>query len=397
MNSLRKILRFYLRKKKSSSPKRLNVKLKRHHSIKKATGVKSSKSESIHNIAFCTHDEIKQTYSDLNPCTSTSQGSIVSFLSNTSTLMDSTWIQMYTDRSICKQRCPKQDCRVEVGTDTESDDDDDGIADQISKSNDNLSVLSNGSSGDMLIVNSSVDKTNDMIKQRLRNLRTTAVQLNIPQPVQISMLETIYDMKMVNLRTEIESNLKRFEVKSKSERSSLFKFIETMATTKRLLKNGIKLRSKSVDLDKNDSEPKHKNYFGCERDVLERKYEQQIRKIQYEILKSIKEIEIQMSQVKQRQIQEAAVENCVKCARQVECSCYPNNPGISRNEPKHSYSTEVSLQKRIRNRYKNNDSENNDRRPRSKSNRKSFKNQFFFNPVDTSIKYRNPNAFETMV
>lgn len=224
---------------------------------------------------------------------------------------------------------------------------------QVNKSNLTISVESS------FLDSVSIQKLDEQIKFRIGYLKHLSIQLNIQMPVHISMVEGLYDLKINQLKQEASCVLREFDQKvyneRESEKKNLNKILNTLNATKNFFKNYgmLRRRTKSADGSKSFQEQKHKNYYLLERENLERKYENKIRAMQFEILNSIHDIEVQlheMSRQKERMLQfEQEIKrpcrhHCLKHRQQ-------NSKTVQRVEQKRlNYSTEVSLQKRIRNR-----------------------------------------------
>jgi hypothetical protein len=275
----------------------------------------------------------------------------------------------------------------------------------------------------------SIKKLDEKIRFKLAALKIIAIKLNVSTPAHLSMVETLYDLKMNHLKEEIKENLKQFEKKAQQDQAdktnNINRFLNT--TTKLLKSYGLRRRAKSVDAKKDAQEPKlktielkdakenkkksddkalkHKNYYLLERDNLERKYENQMRLIQFEILNSINAIELQFQEIKRQRNQNKERNNSKTC----KCGCansngervQSNNQG-SNIKSKINYSTQVSLQKRIQNRMNKKKQQLKMMKFLSSSSRESLVDVGLSNGVklisSTDIeKYRNPNSIETMV
>jgi hypothetical protein len=287
----------------------------------------------------------------------------------------------------------------------------------------------------------SIKKLDEKIRFKLAALRFIAVKLNITVPAHLAMIQTVYDIKMNALKSEIKVSLDQFDKKatkqldqqhSSAQPTATNQINKFLATTTRLLKSygKIKKRTKSVEAPEQDRQRNqdnqglresrkdqsasnkslaHKNYYLLERDNLERKYENQMRLIQFEILNAINAIEIQFQEIK-RQRSEANVDNKDPLNERIKFECKHHgchcNAGSQADKKRAestksrvNYSTQVSLQKRIQ----------------SRLNRKK-KQQLVISGSRESIvgletntggvklirstdieKYRNPNSIETMV
>lgn len=129
-----------------------------------------------------------------------------------------------------------------------------------------------------IYIDTTIQTLHGQIRLRFNALRYIATQsLNIENPVNIAMLESIYDMKMKQLTDETNYALSKFD------RNNLRRpFFNTLSVAIK----GLRHRSKSVE------KISIKDYYKIERDVLQRKFENKIRFMQYEILSSIKDLEL---------------------------------------------------------------------------------------------------------
>jgi hypothetical protein len=156
----------------------------------------------------------------------------------------------------------------------------------------------------------SVNSIDSTIKSKLANLKTTARELNIQLPAHITMLETVYNLRMNTLTQEYLTNQKKYEEKRHARNALVKHFINAS----KLFRN-----MKSVDIS--SSKQTKINH-------LDQEIKKQMDSIQNELLTTICEIEFKFQ--KQRQNKQTT-KNLL--------SFKPN---------KSNYSTEVSMQKRIR-------------------------------------------------
>ena len=233
----------------------------------------------------------------------------------------------------------------------------------------------------------SILKLEEEIRSRIESLRQTAVNLKLNAPINLTMLEAMYDLKMDGLKQEARKAIKQFDKKSNDhERNgnlNLNKFF-------RLLKNfnGKSRRTRSLNssLTKHESpigtpEIKHKNYYSFERDNLERSYESRMRSFQYEILFLISDIETQFKELKRANRDESKLIGTKKINR---IQMQSRRKTLTKRQ-RIPYSTEARIQKRIR----------------------IHKSQYSFDKNNNSMqsltsseileKNKNPLAFETMV
>lgn len=157
----------------------------------------------------------------------------------------------------------------------------------------------------------SVNSIDSTIKSKLANLKTTARELNIQLPAQITMLETVYNLRMNTLTQEYLTNQKKYQEKRHARNALVKHFI-----------NASKLfRNMKSSVDISSSKQTKINH-------LDQEIKKQMDSIQNELLTTICEIEFKFQ--KQRQNKQTT-KNLL--------SFKPN---------KSNYSTEVSMQKRIR-------------------------------------------------
>ncbi len=154
----------------------------------------------------------------------------------------------------------------------------------LNKSNSFLdSTMSSDSSIDQTIQvtahsDNAIQTLHGQIRLRLNALRYIALNtLNIHSPVNICMLESIYNQKLNQLTSESSHMLSKFD-KNNLRRP----FFNTLSVTIK----GLRHRSKSVERNC------IKDYYSIERDLLQRKLENKIRFMQFEILSSIKDLEL---------------------------------------------------------------------------------------------------------
>lgn len=242
-------------------------------------------------------------------------------------------------------------------------------------------------------------------------------------PVHVLMLESFYNMKMASLTHEADEEIRKFDAKTRSAahqtpmceettKKQLTKLLNTITAKTKMFKSNLRRRSKSVEnalaphTPLRPEQSKHKNYYLLERENLERKYENRIKEIQFEIINSITDLEIQMEQLRrQKDEDEQAVAQSLFTSRQTprqhQCSCCQHHT----NNHKRRKSSEASvLQKRIRSRNRSNNSGNHQQslngsmiHKRSLSSSMNDFNASFNQPELVQAYYRNPNANETMV
>jgi hypothetical protein len=296
------------------------------------------------------------------------------------------------------------------------------------------SMLDTDLSDEMFKNSISLYKLDELIRIKIAALKLIANKLNIQTPKHLTMLETIYDLKMDQVRKEAKENLKRFEYHNEQITSFRDKF-KNRTNKFFKLNTYTRNRSKSVECNKNqmetsctsnksnrsdrsdksDQEFKHKNYYSLERDTIERKYENKMRMIQFEILNSINSIEFQFEELKR--VKELELKNHPHTPQsnrhhhrhhqQGHCNhhrrCKSRNPETTKQTAM-NYSTEHAMQKRIRRKIQNRTLETNknnqslglhtqtlDVDDYSERRMSRFRMAFDLN------EYKNPNAFETMV
>jgi hypothetical protein len=155
----------------------------------------------------------------------------------------------------------------------------------------------------------SILKLDQEIHFKLAQLKQVSYELHLNAPVHISMLESLYEMKLSSLRRDGYLELKQFDrdtdlVNDKESGSAkrgrnLSKLIQA---TGKLIKSGIRRhhsRSKSVDASEKDTVARVSARIQ-KREAIEKTYESKIRDMQFEIIKSIGDIEIQMAFLKRR-------------------------------------------------------------------------------------------------
>ena len=237
----------------------------------------------------------------------------------------------------------------------------------------------------------SILKLEEEIRSRIESLRQTAVNLKLNAPINLTMLEAMYDLKMDGLKQEARKAIKQFDKKSNEhERNgnlNLNKFF-------RLLKNfnGKSRRTRSLNSSPtkhaespiDTSEIKHKNYYSFERDNLERSYETRMRSFQYEILFLISDIETQFKELKRANRDESKLIGAKNQTTINRLQMQSRRKTLTKRQ-RIPYSTEARIQKRIR----------------------IHKTQYSFDKNNNSMqsltssdileKNKNPLAFETMV
>jgi len=299
------------------------------------------------------------------------------------------------------------------------------------------SMLDTDLSDEMFKNSISLHKLEELIRVKIAALKLIAHTLNIQIPKHLTMLETIYDLKMDQVRKEAKENLKRFEYhndqttslrdKFKNRTNKFFKLNAYMRTRSKSVEcNKMQMETscssnksnRSDRSDKSDQEFKHKNYYSLERDTIERKFEDKMRMIQFEILNSINSIELQFEELKRSKELELKDQHLTPQSNRHRhrhgthhqlghCHhhrrCKSRNPDPSK-QTVINYSTEHAMQKRIRRTIQNRTLELN------KSNQSlgllsQTVNRDDYNERRTSRfrmaldlnEYKNPNAFETMV
>jgi hypothetical protein len=304
-------------------------------------------------------------------------------------------------------------------------------------SNQTLKSMLNADLSDEIFKNSiSLYKLEELIRIKIAALKLIASKLCIQIPKHLTMLETIYELKMDQVRKEAKDDLKRFEYQN--DQTTSFREKLKIRTNKFFRFNtNNRNRSKSVECsqmetsctsnksnrsdrsDKSDQEFKHKNYYSLERDTIERKYENKMRLIQFDILNSINSIELQFEELKRMKELELENQHLTPLSNyhhhhrhrhhQLGRCHHHQRRCTSRNletikQPAINYSTEHAMQKRIRRKIKNRTLE------MSKSNQtlnllsqtlngndSNERRMSRFRLAFDSNEYKNPNAFETMV
>ena len=268
------------------------------------------------------------------------------------------------------------------------------------------SILSNRSSnssvsGDSLLAHSfSTLKLDQQIRFKLAGLKLSAARLGLFQS-NVCMLEAVYGLKIDAVRVEARAVLSKFDRKTgeHAEKKSLNKFI---SSTAKLFKS-YRRRSKSVELNKEASAEKsfgkqpHSNYYACERDALEKKFEDQIRAIQVGILGAIGGVEQQLHEIiLKKELSLNSGQQKRHCHRHKRC----HRHGHDLNKSRVNYSTELPMQKRI-NRQKERSTNLNGYVLRDRSYDASRLSGSFNQSLNSSDlqakKYRNPYATETSV
>jgi hypothetical protein len=263
----------------------------------------------------------------------------------------------------------------------------------------------------------SIGKLDEEIKLKFYYLKQYAfLQLDFKSPpVHLLMLESLYTLKMSTLTREADDEIERFDLKIAQRRhdeasrgKQINKLLATISSTTQKLKSNWRRRSKSVEnsdkqqqavasrqllasgASSQSSQSKHKNYYLLERENLERKYENRIKEIQFEVLNSILDIEIQLEAAKRQRDQELELDSGGGC----DC-CRDAVAGGG-----HRRSSQVPLmQKRIRNR----SAASQAGRGGDHQHRRSLSSslqcvEMSMAQIDLIQKYyRNPNVNETMV
>ena len=247
-----------------------------------------------------------------------------------------------------------------------------------------------------LISNISILKLEQEIRKRINELRQTAATLSLNVPVNLSMLEAMYDLKMDGLKHEARKAIKEFDQKSAHHErhgnmnlNKFFRLIKNLngksLRRARSLNSSPNRQSKVSSSPLSTPEIKHKNYYSFERDNIERKMESRMRSFQYEILFLINDIEAQFKQLKRASRDEAAKAKNASCARHQARVNQRRKTGTLTKKQRIHYSTEAIIQKRIR----------------------IHKCQYAYDKNNNSVqnltttelieKNKNPLAFETMV
>ena len=268
------------------------------------------------------------------------------------------------------------------------------------------SILSNRSSnssvsGDSLLAHSfSTLKLDQQIRFKLAGLKLTSARLGLFQS-NVCMLEAVYGLKIDAVRVEARAVLSKFDRKTTehAEKKSLNKFI---STTAKLFKT-YRRRSKSVELNKEASVEKsfgkqhHSNYYACERDALEKKFEDQMRAIQVGVLEAIERLEQQLHEMMLRKEVSLSSQQKKHCHHHHK-RCHKHRHDL--NKSRVNYSTELPMQKRI-NRQKERSTNLNGYVLRDRSYDASRLSGSFNQSLNSSDlqakKYRNPYATETSV
>ena len=217
----------------------------------------------------------------------------------------------------------------------------------------------------------SIHSIDQNIRYKLQELKCLASNLNVNLLTQISMIETVYDIKLGNLKYEASKELFKL-----GKKSNVFDTISAAAKSFRM-----RLRSKSQD--------RKANFYAAEKDLIEKTYELQMRSIQLEILHSINEIQMQLQYTRRHNQIRSYDDECDQVTRRHQLD-------------KSNYTTEVAVQRRIRTRhrrrscgYSSNDSYvSNDRRRNSLLIGGAH---FVSSTTEVDHKYKNPNAIETIV
>ncbi len=219
------------------------------------------------------------------------------------TLDHSTLEQMYTDKSIFSSQI------LDQNLDMTSSDRSFTSFDQAAPTD--IALFTNN------IRDSPVKLLHEQIRFRLAALKYIAnSQLNIPTPVNISMLDKIYDMKLQALNQEATKQL------SKYDKSSRVFFSAFSCKLK-----GLRHRSKSVD-------KLHCNKKLNQRCTIERQFEAMVHSMQLEIMSSICELEVYYGQLLALQHEQMEQQSSSRKQR-----------------PASKYLTENALRKRIRKRH----------------------------------------------
>ena len=131
----------------------------------------------------------------------------------------------------------------------------------------------------------SIHRANDLdhkIQSKLSELKSTARSLNVTLPAHITMLETVYNLKMNTLTQEYLTNKKRAD-----EKRSINTILQHFLNASKLIRNYSTFhRSKSIEISNSLTKAQLKQQ------ELEQQIKQQINSIQNELLTSICEIEL---------------------------------------------------------------------------------------------------------
>ena len=213
-------------------------------------------------------------------------------------------------------------------------------------------------SQESLIQTVSVLKLDDEIRAKIQNLKSYAAKTSAEVPANVSMLESMYEMKMESLKRQARVALDKFDRKSSSERDSRHRLSRFLTTTAKLLKNlngktqqSPRQRAHSLNNSSKRESPvksfevTHANYYSFERDNLEKLYESQMRVFQCEILLLVNGIDAQLREIRHGEV----------TAQKAYCNRHKQHQrhrrvstGTLTKKQRIHYSTEALMQKRIR-------------------------------------------------
>ena len=200
---------------------------------------------------------------------------------------------------------------------------------------------------------SSLQRIDETIRFKFFTLKRLAnSDTSTQNPVSISMLEALYELKLIKLNQESADILKKFD---KDSNKRFFNILSSKI-------KGFRQRSKSVD--------KNANRCKVERSLLECKMESKIRLMQWGVLASIKDLEIQFKHLHRQ-----------------------SNPMNKRS----NYSTEIAMKKRIRNRQRRHSCNHSRSRCNSADDSRRSSICVDFESSVTVPRYKNDHAEETMV
>lgn len=207
-----------------------------------------------------------------------------------------------------------------------------------------------------MINNVSILKIDEEIRYKLASLKHGALEFNANVPAHISMLETLYDIKLNSLKRDASLLLQQAQYEANSNKSSPNGMQKLLQATSKLLKSGLhrqsqtRQRARSVDQSRSQFE------------LIEKEYEKKIREMQFDILRSLNDIEIQMSLMRTRKMQEDTMSSkhqdefcCQECAERDSRKSRKKQSGRSNSSDTRSIRSNVlevsqnTLQKRIRN------------------------------------------------
>ncbi|CAF0709766.1 unnamed protein product [Brachionus calyciflorus] len=274
-----------------------------------------------------------------------------------------TFEQMYNDNSIYNQLDKSYSIANQLSSES-SDSSYDELSETFLNSNRQNSIQIN------FFDNISIQKLDEEIKARFVQLKQCSNLLKINVPVQITMVESLYDLKIENIKLEAFNILKEFDERvhnqKENEKTSLNKIMYPIIATRNFLKNYSRKRTTPVEISKLEKtfiEQKHNNYYLIERENIERKYENKIREIQFEILNVIYGIELQLKDyLRQKERMVIETKQNTQSRHRKRCTQLLSNHNISHvglytKRNKLNYSTEIGIQKRIRVRQQTKDGE----------------------------------------